>query len=119
MNKAKYYIYRNLHRGGFSIRYRGKVIDYADSVMAYNVRFKVNEKGRQRVLREKAKNVHAFVVCDRYSKEDTRLLHIREHKPYEVTYNPYKAPHFYLKRYESEYVLTSSKALLKDNKVYI
>jgi len=62
-------IYRNLkvrdHRAWSVMAYdgpnKGKVIDVVDAVILKDARFVVNEGGRQRVLREKQKNVHAFV----------------------------------------------------------
>jgi hypothetical protein len=82
---AKYYIYRNLHTNTFSVRYRGKVIAHPTNFIARNVQFKVNETGRQRVLEERRKKVHAFVVCD--SWEEATTLTIR--KALQVHYNPY------------------------------
>lgn len=40
---------------------KGRVIDVVDGVVLKNAIFVVREGGRQRVLREKQKNVHAFV----------------------------------------------------------
>jgi hypothetical protein len=91
MPQAKYYIYRNLTAGTdvFSIRYRGKVIDRDNWFEAENVTFKVNESGRKRVLEERQKNVHAFVVAENYTftdgKIDGRAI---------ITYNPYTLSYF-------------------------
>jgi len=89
---AKYYIYRNLHTGGFSVKRRGRVVDRIDaySLMAENVTFKVNEAGRQRVIKDKKKNVHAFIVCDKY------VLYGRESvdNARVITYNPYTSSSF-------------------------
>lgn len=86
---AKYFIYRNLHRGkAFSIRHKGKVIERSDNITAFNVEFKVNQRGRDRVIKEKSKNVHAFVVCDYYLSEATTSLGER------VKYNPYLSSNF-------------------------
>ena len=46
--KAKYYIYRNLHKNCFSIKYKNKVIDYSEVLIAENVTFKVNKKGKKK-----------------------------------------------------------------------
>jgi|688.fasta_scaffold151528_4 hypothetical protein len=56
-------VYRNLHRGCLSVRdpKTRLVIGYADGVLLTDVTFVVSEAGRQRVLRERRKNVHAFV----------------------------------------------------------
>ena len=59
---ANMYIYRNLHADCYSIRYKDYVIAHARELVLYNVTFKVSEKGRQRVLHEKRKNVHAYAL---------------------------------------------------------
>lgn len=98
---AKYYIYRNLRTKGFSIRHRGKVVSRLEDFYAYNCEFKVNKKGRDRVLKEGQKNVHAFVVCEHYSlyphsydrfKDDDTIRNSPDLK--EIRYNPYRADHF-------------------------
>ena len=89
---AKFYIYRNLHlENTFSIRHRGRVIDRLQGFLAHNVTFKVNEAGRQRVLTERRKNVHAFVVAESYEPLDMMSLGLNR-----VSYNPYRGPTFTL-----------------------
>ena len=61
---ARFYIYRNLHKNCWSIRWRGRVIAHAGTILAERVDFKVNAKGRDKVRLEGRKNVHAFVVTD-------------------------------------------------------
>jgi hypothetical protein len=63
----KVYVYYNLHKHCLSVKatqgeHANLVIAHAKSVQLGDVRFKVSEAGRQRVLREKAKNVHAGLV---------------------------------------------------------
>ena len=58
------FIYWNLHKKCFSVKYQGRVIAYANRILAAHVEFRISEAGRQRVLREKRKNVHAYMVCD-------------------------------------------------------
>jgi hypothetical protein len=71
----------------------GLVIGHVDRILLQDVQFKVREGGRQRVLREKRKNVHAFVVgtvvdsAFGADKDDKDL-------PAKITYNPYKAGTF-------------------------
>jgi hypothetical protein len=93
VNAAKYYIYRNLHTGGFSIKLRGRVIDRDNFFLAENVVFKVNEAGRQRVIKDRKKNVHAYSVCDKYTfaanKDADKVDKLKV-----VTYNPYASKHF-------------------------
>jgi hypothetical protein len=93
-------VYRNLKHGKkapplYSIQHRGKVIDRRSRVMLTNASFVVNEKGRQRVLAEKRKNVHAFVVGELVDDkgawgqdENGKDL------PAKLTYNPYVAGTF-------------------------
>jgi len=85
--KSKVYVYFNLHKNCFSIRKNGKVISHCDSVILKDATFKVSEAGRQRVLREKRKNVHAFVVG---SVSDVSGLSGVEHRITNIYYNPYK-----------------------------
>lgn len=63
----KVFVYRNLHQKCWSVRSLsrnnyGRVILHCTSVDLSGAVFKVNEKGRQRVIAEQAKNVHAGVV---------------------------------------------------------
>lgn len=87
MKVAKYYIYRNLHTGGFSVRYRGRVVNRLDKFTAINVKFKVNDSGRKRVIGDGRKNVHAFVVADKYKGLINSECELD--KLVRITYNPY------------------------------
>jgi len=90
---AKNYIYRNLHAGNaFSIRYRGKVIQRFTEFVALNVFFKVNELGRLRVIEERRKNVHAFVVAETVLQTQIATAGLQR-----VMYNPYVMSSFTVK----------------------
>lgn len=118
-SKAKYYIYRNLTRGGFSVKYKGKVIDHADNITAYGVRFKVNELGRQRVVREQKKYVHAYIVCDSYHKinDFVKDCTLESQKMVSVNYNPMKGDMaFHVQGYG--FPATAKGVLLADGKVF-
>ena len=59
--------YYNLHRGGYSVVAadgpdKGLVIAHAEELLLGDVTFAVSEAGRQRVIREKRKNVHAYAI---------------------------------------------------------
>ena len=54
-------VYRNLHNDKLSVRYGGKVVGHVDSIWLRDATFAVQPAGRDRVRREKKKNVHAFV----------------------------------------------------------
>lgn len=82
-------VYFNLHKKCFSIQdaKTGLVVAHADAVNLKDVSFKVSESGRQRVLREKKKNVHAFVV----GSFNGAIIGPEERLAY---YNPYKTDMF-------------------------
>lgn len=56
-------VYRNLNNGRLSIRDAKTklVVGHADRVKLTDVTFHVSQAGRERVLRERRKNVHAVV----------------------------------------------------------
>jgi hypothetical protein len=59
------FVYRNLNRGRlFSIKDKktGLVIAHADKFRIENVKCKISEAGRQRVIRERRKNVHGQLL---------------------------------------------------------
>jgi len=60
------FVYRNIHKNCLSVRNvkTGLVMAHVDSITLKNVKFKVSAKGRERVLKEKAKNVHAGVEVE-------------------------------------------------------
>lgn len=81
-------VYYNLQKQCLSVRSRekhtyGKVIKHVNSIVLKDVEFVVSEAGRQRVIKSKQKNVHAYVrgtttkLPKRYSIENV------------VKYNPY------------------------------
>lgn len=85
-------VYRNLTKKCLSVKalegpLRGRVIAYSREICLEDVEFRVSEKGRQRVINEKRKNVHAYVIGkitnSLFDKLSTRLM-----------YNPYKTSSF-------------------------
>jgi hypothetical protein len=89
------FVYFNIRLRTFSIMAKegvnkGKVVAHADTVTLRNVSFKVSEAGRQRVLREKRKNVHAGVVGELV----TTQAHNADLFARKVSYNPYKGSSF-------------------------
>jgi hypothetical protein len=92
----KVFVYFNLHRKLFSVKAlegpnKGKVIGHTYSVSLNDVTFKVSEAGRQRVLREKRKNVHAGVVGNISPDAWDDML---QDDPKQITYNPYRFSSF-------------------------
>lgn len=140
----KAFVYYNLHTGLWSVKaldgdLKGKVVGHAERIRLKNCEFRVSEAGRQRVLSERRKNVHAGVVgevtCTQWS--DIRYEWNEEQYPglwdvdypedeerYQqwirewevdgvdmVTYNPYKYSTFVRKQSE-EPIHASDNALL-------
>lgn len=58
-----------------------------DKMVAVNVRFQVSQAGRAKVLREKQKNIHAYVVAKEF-RPYAEAIGTRQLK--KITYNPYK-----------------------------
>lgn len=77
--------YRNLHKGCISVRRKGRVERCSQKVALLTPKFVVGAGGRQRVLREKRKNVHAFVRGEPTGKKPPRGA-----CKVDVTYDPYK-----------------------------
>src|SRR6516225_5597359 len=80
-------VYWNLHKGGYSIRERGRVIAHVDHIVLRDARFVVQRGGWERTVQECVKRVHAMV----------RGEVVEADKPTDgsaVTYNPYRADHF-------------------------
>lgn len=93
----KVFVYRNLHKDCWSIKAlegmnRGHVIAHAKKVTLWNCRFKVSEAGRQRVIKEQRKNVHAGVVG--YVDDSLANWDVVGNTSIPVTYNPYKYDSF-------------------------
>lgn len=85
-------VYWNLHVGGFSVRSlegdtKGRVVAHVPTVRLADATFTVQPAGRAKVLRERRKNVHAFV---RGRWQHTVPDSVR----WVVTYNPYRHDSF-------------------------
>lgn len=111
---TKYLVYKNLTRDKYSIKCAKTklVVGHADKIDMVNCTFKVSENGRQRVLRDKQKNVHqtqrfgnsiswysAYIVgeilgCEGFEARNggeviMRGCELRPMHMWSVTYNPY------------------------------
>ena len=90
-------VYKNLNNGKISIKAKvnGKevVVGYANKVTLANVTFKVQQGGRERVIRERQKNVHAF-VCGELVEIDGLKLSKMFSGFSTFTYNPYTNAQF-------------------------
>ena len=74
--------------------------------MLKNVTFRVLKRGRERVITERKKNVHAFICGFVVDFNETHAL-----KGEQITYNPYKYSTFVTKSDEQEAVLANHEML--------
>ena len=87
-------VYYNLNKSVWSVQHylpgKGwRVREHLTSLILEDVEFKVYEVGRQRVLANKRKNVHAFAIGELVALGGQyRAFGVR------AVYNPYKAAHF-------------------------
>ena len=84
-------VYRNLNKDCLSVQEKTekgwRVKRWVDSISLKNVTFKVYESGRNKVLKDKRKNVHAYIEGED-TKQNFQYNRI-------VSYNPNKYNHFY------------------------
>ena len=117
----KVMVYYNLHKHTFSISRNGRVIAHADYVKLTDVEFRVRQGGREKVVREKSKNVHSFVIgtledyckfpCDNLPSEPNSNI---------VTYNPYKYNSYVIKDTEEPIYSAGEVELINlRNKIFI
>ena len=104
----KVFVYFNLHKKCFSVKAlegenKGRVVAHVKYAVIYSPTFKVSEAGRQRVLRERKKNVHAGVVGQWFDDEysTTRTVELSAMLGRAVTYNPYRFDSFVYKATET------------------
>ena len=105
----KVFVYKNLHKDCWSIRQDGLVKAHTEEVRMWDCAFQVNAKGRQKVLDEQRKNVHAGIKG--YIDNDQQVP-----SGVEVTYNPYKYNSFVDKATELP-IYSSLFTTLTKNKV--
>lgn len=82
---------RNLHKKQYSLREGKKVVGYATRLTLQNCTFEINESTRQRILRTRQKEVHAFVVGEPVEVQDMPEGVIQ------ISYNPFRQGQFYRK----------------------
>jgi len=86
-------VYYNRHKRCLSIQEKvdgaWRVVRHAEQCIVKNAKFKVSEAGRQRVLKEQRKNVHAVILG-----ENLGQIAYSSVPKASVSYNPYKAKTF-------------------------
>ena len=96
-------VYRNLHKKCWSVQQkqkgRWKVVAHAESITLLDCVFRVSEAGRQRVLRESRKNVHAYIQG--FYVPDSKAIvsawcHLGDYQqPAVIMYKPTDRPYFH------------------------
>lgn len=97
-------VYYNLHEKCLSVRHtsRGAKVRHASAIIINDVRLAVQPAGREKVIREKKKNVHAYLRGEPvYIREveftddgDLTDNNMWRHGYRPITYNPYKYESF-------------------------
>jgi hypothetical protein len=113
------HVYYNLQKRCLSIRHRGKVIKHAKSVILRDASFRVQPAGRERVLKQKRKNVHAYVAGELvedfwFTEPSSRIFEGKRI----VTYNPYKHKSF-VDTNTGQPVTEAAHVLIRDKKITI
>ena len=119
MAKAKYYIYRNLVKGGFSAKRRGLVVSRPSAAKIYDATLQVSEAGQKRVREKGQRNVHAYIVCPYFMNGDEASLRQEiespEYRP--LFYNPFDTDTFVLAGTDIP-VHSVEEIIIVDNKAY-
>ncbi|HEY9664829.1 MAG TPA: hypothetical protein V6C65_40840 [Allocoleopsis sp.] len=110
-------IYRNLNNGTMSIQAKvdksWKVVGHVTDCVVSDVSFKIQDGGRQRVIREGRKNVHAWgqgvLVC----QFDSDIF-----APIDLSYNPYEDTTF-KQRHTDNPIVSCRYLVVRDNKVFV
>ena len=108
-------VYWCITQDGWSIRNpkTGRVVAHVPSVAVINARFVVQEGGRQRVLRERRKNVHAYVRGQVALAIPPGMSQGRQ-----IRYNPYEMDHFQWADDRTRVVACPMIIFDRDGKVY-
>lgn len=108
-------VYFNFHKKMISVQAKvngsWKVVKYVEDILLKNVKFKVSEAGRQRVIKNKRKNVHAYV----YGEVIESLPHPMNLIFNSVNYNPYKMERFQV---QNQYVDRADFVMINGCRVY-
>ena len=106
-------VYKNLHKNCWSVRDNktGRVIDHVRNIYIKDATLVVRPSGRKKVLRERRKNVHAFIKGT--INKDTYMGSIEE-----IIYNPYKYSSFVIESTEIPIYNSNHVYLDTNGKVY-
>ena len=107
----KVFIYKNLHKDCWSVKQDGLVKMHTHDLSLFDCSFRVNAKGRAKVLKERRKNVHAGVI----GYIDTEWVNSKPNIKLAM-YNPYKYKSFVRVEDDTKPVFWSSTARLTKTK---
>ena len=135
-NSKEYLIYYNLHNNLWSIKdtKTKHVVGHAGIIILADVQPVVSENGRQRVIKERRKNVHAYLrgkivsLGDFHSYKGRRkpaeatcrnhsMDGLDDYRP--ITYNPYARGDFYYKDDDKTFTSADTAFLSSDRRVYV
>lgn len=85
--EKKVRVYRNLHKGCLSVKQDGIVQCHTHSIVLKDCTFIVSNAGRERVRKERRKNVHSYVEGYVVNARDTD--HLLPFSWQSLYYNPY------------------------------
>lgn len=109
-------VYYNFRRKLFSVQAKVNnkwvVVEHTNNIVLRNAIFKVSEAGRQRVLKQKRKNVHAFIIGERFPFIPKSFVYRDE-----ISYNPYKGPNFVIANQPEKSVDEAKYVTILGNKV--
>ena len=116
----KVFVYKNLHKDCWSLKQDGLVKAHMHDLTMFDCSFRVNAKGREKVLKEKRKNVHAGIsgyidspwVMNALAVQ-TKFSNIKLAK-----YNPYKYSTFVRSDDNTKPVFWSSSVRMTKDKVH-
>ncbi len=111
-------VYLNLHRKVWSVQdgRTRRVRAHWSAVAILDVTFKVSAAGRERVLRERRKNVHSFACGTAFEGVELDAVNCPPGPGVAVTYNPYRAPFFYDRESGREVVSADAAFLCSDTR---
>ena len=114
--KGQHFVYYNLHKHKWSVRnWDTKLVEeHLDRIVLFDCKLKVYQSGRERVLKEQRKNVHAGVLGKIFEKGDRVFMHDGFE---EITYNPYKYDSF-VRRICGTPVDSADVVIMYDSKVF-
>ena len=122
--RRKVFVYKNLHLGCWSVKQDGLVKMHTTDINLFDCSFRVNAKGRAKVLEEQRKNVHAGIsgyIVDTFPTFDKPIYADHSYpadslKWKRAMYNPYKYASFVRADDDSKPVYWSSSVRMETPK---